>query len=69
MEDTMERTRGWGGDYDAPIPNYDKDGPLAEEDGPLAEDTTTRDPLLVWAQQCHRLDITTAAAFDLPFTW
>ncbi len=44
MKDTMVRTRGWGGDDDAPIPNDDKDGPLAEEDGPLAKDTTTRGP-------------------------
>jgi hypothetical protein len=54
MEDTMERTRGWGGDDDAPIPNDDKDGPLAKEDGPLAKDMTTRGLSSVWAQQCHR---------------
>ncbi len=54
MIDTMERTRGWGRDDDAPIPNDDKDGPLAKEDGPLAKDTTTRGPSSVWAQQCHK---------------
>ncbi len=29
MEDTMEKTCGWGGDDNAPIPNDDKDWPLA----------------------------------------
>ena len=54
MEDTMERMRGWGGDDDAPIPNDDKDGPLAKEDWPLAKVMTTRGPLSVWMQQCHK---------------
>ncbi len=53
MIDTMERTHGWGGDDDAPIPNDDKDGPLAKEYWPLSEDTTMRGPLSVWVQQCH----------------
>jgi hypothetical protein len=54
MIDTMERTRGWGGDDDVPIPNDDKDEPLAKEDEPLAKDMTTRGLSSVWTQQCHK---------------
>jgi hypothetical protein len=54
MEDTIERTRSWGGNDDVPIPNDYKDWPLAKEDGTLAKDMTTRGPSSVWVQQCHR---------------
>jgi hypothetical protein len=31
MEETMERTCGWGGDDNAPIPKDDEDKPLADD--------------------------------------